>query len=255
MQLDYRKTRSGLYILKKEDFDDIAFMVLKEYQPIMLTKAQPLDVDDFIYERLFLDMKTARLSVDGRILGVIAFDDTTYDGFDSYGRPIEIHMPVGTILLEESLMNDPHHVGRQRFTKMHEASHWICHRQYHVPLEGRNYEFRVKDDTRSIACRMERIEHPGQSEGASRKWSDIEWEEWQADNMAAALLMPKVTFIQAVREVMASYGIYDGNPLYWENDLTVSHRIVDDLKSIYNVSKSAVELRMVRCGLLVRENC
>ena len=24
MQLDYRKTRSGLYILKKEDFDDIA---------------------------------------------------------------------------------------------------------------------------------------------------------------------------------------------------------------------------------------
>ena len=72
MQLDYRKTRSGLYILKKEDFDDIAFMVLKEYQPIMLTKAQPLDVDDFIYERLFLDMKTARLSVDGRILGVIA---------------------------------------------------------------------------------------------------------------------------------------------------------------------------------------
>ena len=82
---------------------------------------QPLDVDDFIYERLFLDMKTARLSVDGRILGVIAFDDTTYDGFDCYGRPIEIQMPVGTILLEESLMNDPHHVGRQRFTKMHEA--------------------------------------------------------------------------------------------------------------------------------------
>lgn len=254
MQLNYRKTKSGLYILKKEDFDDIAYMVLNEYQPIMLEKAQPLDVQDIIYERLFLDMKIARLSVDGKILGVIAFDDTTYDGFDSFGNPIEIEMPVGTILLEESLMNDPHHVGRQRFTEMHEAAHWVCHRQYHLPLYGRNYEFRVKDDNRSIACRMERIENPGQSDGVSRKWSDIEWEEWQADNLAAALLMPKATFVQAAHEVMYSHGICDGKPLYWENDLTISHRIVDDLKSIYNVSKSAVELRMVRCGLLVREN-
>ena len=157
MQLNYRKTKSGLYILKKEDFDDIASMALKEFQPNMLTKAQPLDVEDFICERLLLDMKTARLSEDGRILGVIAFDDTTYAGFDSFGRSIEIEMPVGTILLEESLVNDSRHVGRQRFTKMHEASHWICHRQYHVPLYGRNYEFRVKDDNRSIACRMERM--------------------------------------------------------------------------------------------------
>src|SRR5699024_6015802 len=130
VQLDYRKTRSGLYILKKEDFDDIAFMVLKEYQPIMLTKAQPLDVDDLIYETLFLDMKTARLSGDGRILGVIAFDDTTYAGFDCYGRPIEVHMAVGMIFLGESVINAPDHVGRQRLTKMHEASHWVCHRQY-----------------------------------------------------------------------------------------------------------------------------
>lgn len=253
MQLNYRKTKSGLYILKKEDFDDIASMALKEFQPNMLTKAQPLDVEDFICERLLLDMKTARLSEDGRILGVIAFDDTTYAGFDSFGRPIEIEMPVGTILLEESLVNDSRHVGRQRFTKMHEASHWICHRQYHVPLYGRNYEFRVKDDNRSIACRMERIENPGRSDGASRKWSDIEWEEWQADNLAAALLMPKATFIRAAREVMGSYGIQETDCLYWEKDLTVSHRIIDDIKNIYEVSKSAVELRMVRCGLLVRD--
>ena len=72
MQLNYRKTKSGLYILKKEDFDDIAYMVLNEYQPIMLEKAQPLDVEDIIYERLFLDMKIARLSVDGKILSTLS---------------------------------------------------------------------------------------------------------------------------------------------------------------------------------------
>lgn len=69
MQLNYRQNSRGLYILNKNDFDDIATMILSNYQPAMLKKAQPLDVHDLVEEHLYLDMKIARLSKDGRILG------------------------------------------------------------------------------------------------------------------------------------------------------------------------------------------
>ena len=54
-------------------------MILKEYQPVMLEEARPLDIEDLVCEYLYLDVKTAHLSKDGRILGVISFDDTTYE--------------------------------------------------------------------------------------------------------------------------------------------------------------------------------
>ena len=53
---------------------------------------------------------------------------------------------------------------------------------------------------------------------------------------------------------MRSYGIPDNEMLYWENDLSVSHRIVEEIKDIYKVSKMSVQLRMVRCDLLKKRN-
>ena len=61
MQLNYRQNSRGLYILNKNDFDDIATMILSNYQPAMLKKAQPLDVQDLVEEHLYLDMKIARM--------------------------------------------------------------------------------------------------------------------------------------------------------------------------------------------------
>lgn len=253
MQLNYRQNSRGLYILNKNDFDDIATMILLNYQPAMLKKAQPLDVHDLVEEHLYLDMKIARLSKDGRILGAIAFEDTVYEVYGDDGHAMMIDMPMGTILLDERLMKDERHIGRQRFTQVHEAAHWICHRQYHTPM-GRNYEFRKMEDNHSIVCREERIEHPGGSANNTKVWSDSEWEEWQADNLAAALLMPKGTFIHTAREIFCSYGINADVRLRWNDNLALYDKIADELKDIYQVSKSAVRLRLVRCGLMAGIN-
>lgn len=252
MQLHYQQNSRGLYILKKSDFDDIATMILENYQPVMLQKAQPLDVKDLIEEHLFLDMKTARLSMDGKILGAIAFADTVYEGYSDDGHAVMIDMPMGTMLLDEKLMNDQRHIGRQRFTQMHEAAHWICHRQCYTPI-GRNYEFRKVEDG-SIVCRVERIEHPGRSTSETKNWSDSEWEEWQADNLAAALLMPRITFIHTAREVLRSFGIKDDECLNWSENAAISNKVADEIKKIYCVSRTAAQLRMLRTGLMVRNS-
>ena len=84
---------------------------------------------------------------------------------------------------------------RRRYTQAHELSHWICHRSYHSP-DNRCYEFRKNS---FIACRTENIESYRRNDFSQR--TDSDWEEWQADSLAAALLMPKVTFIQEVETV------------------------------------------------------
>lgn len=84
MHLDYPMTKSGLFILKKEDFDDISKEILTEYEPNALKSPQPLDVEHLIEECLFLDMKSERLSDDGKVLGLIAFADTVYTGIGDF---------------------------------------------------------------------------------------------------------------------------------------------------------------------------
>lgn len=99
MHLDYPMTKSGLFILKKEDFDDISKEILTEYEPNALKSPQPLDVEHLIEECLFLDMKSERLSDDGKVLGLIAFADTVYTGIGSNDEPFSIEVQEGTVLL------------------------------------------------------------------------------------------------------------------------------------------------------------
>lgn len=245
MHLDYPMTKSGLFILKREDFDDISKEILTEYEPNALKSPQPLDVEHLIEECLFLDMKSERLSDDGKVLGLIAFADTVYTGIGSNDEPFSIEVQEGTVLLDKSL-DDLKHPGRKRFTQAHEASHWICHRSHHS-YDKRRYEFCKREECPAIACRSEGLEHPGRN--AYGKWTDEEWEEWQANNLAAALLMPKEMFLLAFYDTLRKYGIKT-DYLCWDNSVLVMN-IVDEIKYIFNVSRRAVELRMIRLGVLL----
>ncbi len=163
MQLNYPKKKNGMYLLKKSDIDPIAEMVLKEYAP------------------------------DGSVLGMIAFSDTEYNAY-GYGPDGVIELEEGNMLIDFSLCGKDCRA-RRRYTQAHELSHWICHRSYHSP-DNRCYEFRKNS---FIACRTENIESYRRNDFSQR--TDSDWEEWQADSLAAALLMPKVTFIQEVETV------------------------------------------------------
>ena len=186
MHLDYPMTKSGLFILKKEDFDDISKKILTEYEPNVLKSPQPLDVEHLIEECLFLDMKSERLSDDGKVLGLIAFADTVYTSIGSNDELFSIEVQEGTVLLDKSL-DDLKHPGRKRFT--------------------------------------------------------------QAHNLAAALLMPKEMFLLAFYDTLRKYGIKT-DYLCWDNSTLVMD-IVDEIKYIFNVSRRAVELRMIRLGVLL----
>jgi len=228
-----------MYVLSKPDFDDIATMVLKEYMPYVLSSPQPLDIEFLLKERLCLDVSYARLSQAGEVLGLIAFADT----YLPYGTKNNEYMEVleGHVLIDESLI-DERNYGRRRFTLAHEASHWICHRTYHSP-DKRCFEFRRS----AIACRTENIE---QNRRNQKVRTDEYWEEWQADNLAAALLMPKDMFVEVCWDAFRKYGVYKGYLRKGVDDPRVAHEIIEEIANKFAVSFRAAQIHMKQFGFI-----
>ena len=201
MQLDYPMKRNGMYIIKKKDFDDIGERVLREYMPCALEYPQAVDIMRLATDCLYLDVKNAYITPDGSVLGMITFGDAEFTGYDAGFSEEKMVLPEGTVVIDYSLWGNEQK-GRRRFTLAHECSHWICHRTYHSPSK-RIYEFRRNGPGSVIACRAENIE--GNRPPGSYK-DENDWEEWQADSLAAAILMPRRTFGEAFREAMRSEG-------------------------------------------------
>ena len=76
VQLNYRQKSNGMYILSKQDIDDISAAVLTEYSPKNLLNAIPLDTMDLLENYLGLTVKRKYIgTVDSEILGLTVMDD------------------------------------------------------------------------------------------------------------------------------------------------------------------------------------
>ena len=244
MQLNYPMKRNGMYIMKKKDFDVLGEEVLREYMPDVLKYPRPIDVKYLATECLYLDVKEKYIAKDGSILGMIAFGDTEINGYDSSLNEERIDLPEGTIVIDYSLWEN---LGRKRYTLAHECSHWICHRTYHSP-SNRTYEFRRNNSGSLVACRSENIEGI-RTTGSYRDYTENDWEEWQADSLAAAILMPRKTFSEGFREAMKTEDVRQYYLIQGENR-RVEMNVIHNLMEVFNVSYTAAEIRLKTLGLM-----
>ncbi len=242
MRLEYPMKENGMYILSKKNFDEIATNVLLEYMPDTLNYPKATDIEYLAEECLYLDIKHDYIVPNGKVLGMIAFSDTQFKTYDFEAEEKVIEMQEGTMLIDMSLIGTENRA-RKRFTEAHEASHWICHRSYHSP-SNRQYDFRINN---YVACRTENIEAYGVKNKIVK--SDNDWEEWQADSLAAALLMPKDTFILAAKEAMNERGIWRGY-LSMQYDVQIINKVISELAHVFDVSFKAAKIRMLHLGLI-----
>ena len=231
-----------MYLLRKPDFEVIGQDVLNRFKPENLIRPMPLDIDCMMYNDLNLDILSMFISQDGSLLGMIAFDDCEWEVYTGSGRRTQA-IPMGTVVIDASL-SGPEQRPRCRFTKAHEASHWILHRSYHSP-DKKTYNFRPAPEC--IACRQDNIEQYRWNYGLSR--TEDEWAEWQADSLAAVLLMPKEVFREKALSLMRSHGIYQSFLLKGER-LTESRDVIDELAKTFEVSRRAAQIRMLHLGLI-----
>lgn len=245
MRLDYPQKNNGMFILKKTDFDVIAQNVLSEYMPNVLTYPKPTNIEYLAQECFYLEIKHETIVPGGGVLGMIAFEDTEFHTINSYNEPKTIELDEATMLVDMSLIGSENRA-RKRFTEAHETSHWICHRSYHSPT-NQQYDFRVNRSL--IACRADSIE---QYKKKRQFYSDEYWEEWQADSLAAALLMPKNTFLEACRSELWSNGVTKGY-LTSGADKYIAGRVISEVAHVFDVSFRAAQIRMINLGLIKNE--
>jgi len=151
------------------------------------------------------------------------------------------------VLVHERLLADPKEHGRYHFTCAHELGHWVLHRPLCGPAANEERTAMTGED---ILCRTSFSRQRG---------------EWQADYMAACLLMPEAPTREAFHDAVsprplllvnreASTARGGGPPLWPEPVLAhipIYAQEVIRAGNFTNVSRSAMGIRLCELGLLV----
>lgn len=105
---------------------------------------------------------------------------------------------------------------RQRFTKAHELGHFMLHRGGDLFIDNKNYTTMYRPS----------------SGGPSG-----EWQEWEANEFAACILMPEDLVKKEMKKIQIDYDDNDDNS--W----------IEQLAEKFDVSVSAMSIRISRLGL------
>lgn len=237
MKLNYPQYENGMFKLYKKDFDDIALMVLKEFLPRSVNEPQAIDINYIIRDCLFLNLMSKNIVADKGILGLIAFESISISCLDLAFNPSRIDLQAGDIVIDLSLSGNRMRF-RRRFTLAHEAAHWILHRTYHSPIM-QPFEFR-KPYEESMASNVEKKIHS--------IFTDADREEWQANSLAAAMLMPKGAFISAAST--SNFCKFDVDGKIRLDDSDEYNNLLDYLSSTFEVSRQAIEIRLEQLDIV-----
>lgn len=232
----------GMYLLTRADIERVAHDLLKEFAPQNLETPKSFDVDSFLSDYLGLIVKERYIGVIGyEALGLtVMSDEVEIPSLDERFRPTIVTETYGNVLISPSL-HGIKNLGRKRYTKAHEGAHWILHRPYFQKKEQLNGG---GTDHGFVACRsIERY--------APQKKRSTDWLEWQADTLAAALLMPGEIFSKYTRKLLRQAGAVRGylegaNP----RDKRIFYEIVPELSGRFSVSLRAAQIRMIHLGLI-----
>ena len=241
----YRQKDNGMYILSKNDIDEIATKTLKEYSPVNLSRPTPLKTEDFLENYLGLLVKTKYIcDFDSGILGLTVMgDEVLIPSYDIMYNRVVLEETYGTVLISPRI-SGRNNLARKRYTEMHEASHFILHKPYFEKLEHSAVAMRSNYPCAFVACRkVELHNEPAKT--------DKDWLEKQADYLAAALLMPQQVFYSFVLSVFKKNSIL-GNCIFVNKNTkdAKAYNVINDVADAFCVSHQAAKIRMLELGLM-----
>ena len=212
-----------------DDFDK--FFYDDNDEPRKMPKPTP--IDQFAEKYLGLEVSFRRLSSDGSLCGITAYSDTEYISEES-GETITIPLKQNQVLLDSSF-SDPSQVrklcGKRRFTLAHECAHQVL--------------FQMESDEGKFACRKQYSERRAYSLRDLKTRED--WNEWQANALGAAILLPQSELDFAVWRFAQDKLLTNYEGYYTRADKLSLSLMCDYFK----VSKSAMVIRLRKLGYLV----
>lgn len=211
--------------LSRDQLDDAAYSFLYEYSPSALESPQIVDLENLIENKLKIDIDYKKLDLDGNILGMTVFKSGNIEVFNNDIKQV-IRVDENTMIFNEDLAENLKQQGRFRFTLAHEIGHWFLHRHYFFVDENQLNLFDEIDNDNFIKC----LKRDECDMLVYSNKTDEDWLEWQADNFASSLIMPKEIFTKEY--------------LMLKNNGLNNMEIVNRLSQIFGVSKQACEIRI-----------
>lgn len=230
-------------ILSHKQIEEIAAAVTKDFNEFFFgkeadigrTSVRATPIDQFAGDYLGLSVSFARLSSDGSLCGLTAYTDTEYT-VEEQGVRRTIPLKANQVLLDTSFIQ-PGQVhtlcGKRRFTLAHECAHQILFGMESDEVkraQEKRYAPRIAYSLRDLKTRED-------------------WNEWQANVLGAAILMPQKEIDNALRQFACGRVLknYEGRFSYIDRlSLTL-------LCQSLGVSKSAAIIRLRQLGYI--EDC
>lgn len=230
-QINYECGMFTMLYLSRDDIEKIADSVIHRYKTAYVPEkhlcysVNPTDLAALLgYTIVYVN-----ITKDGSILGQTSSGQIWTSILDESMNEMMFFLDGKTILIDKRLLN-PSCAGRRNFTIAHELAHQILNRLFSVASGAQN----------RIFCDYRRSSHP------RKRITD--WYEWQADALAAALLLP----LEVVQDNMFMSGLGDKITILSRKFSRSKYDRFCLMAEALQVSKTALAYRMEQFGLLER---
>lgn len=216
--------------LSRNDIEKIAEDIICQYKKLYLPERRMCYMVDAteLAEMLGFKIEYVHITRDGSILGQTSAGQIWTEIFDDNMDKIFFELDGSTILIDKRLLSTPKMAGRKNFTIAHEISHQIINRRYPEMYDTQNRTF--CDYRRSV----------------KQKKKIMDWYEWQADALAAALLLPP----DALQDSMFMFGLGEKMVILSRKYSEARYKYFCDMADYLQVSRTALSYRMEQLGLL-----
>ncbi len=251
-------------IVTDMEIQDYAEAVLQDYKPKLLKEPGKINAVHFLesylgatvdYQDIYYEENTSPIA------GATVFNDDKVLVFDRENMCVRsIEVSAGTILIDNDTMKDGKE-GFAQFTHLHEGGHYLIHPAVYRRMDNQITLFDLglpdRPGSHVVSCKRSAI--CGQSERKCRFSTQEEFREHQANTFAAALAMPRQTFVPYAQEMIRSAGFKDGiwvesdREMDWD-DMILLPDIVGKLAETYGVSRAAAKVQLKRQNILMTEN-
>lgn len=229
-------------ILSHEQIEEIAVSVMNEFSKVHREKRRkhyfdPVDavpIEKLAENFLGLEILYAPLSMDGSICGLTTYVDTEYR-YELQGETIILPLKQNQIVLDSSFNRPnlkPSIRARGRFTLAHECAHQLL--------------FHLEESDAQDACKHLYSERRPYSLRELKTRED--WNEWQANVLGAAILMPR----EKIKQVMQNGYGQPHKIISYGGDFSRGDRWkLNDICKMLEVSMQAAIIRLRDLGYLI----
>lgn len=220
-------------VLSRNDLEAIALRIWEAYKTLPVNEEKEIEYvnpDILLVNLLGLNIAYHHLSIAGNVLGATTRGDGVSTRiYDEPGKVQFFYFDGRTVLIERDLILEARLHTKCSFTKAHEAGHQILHMLYPK-------EYGEPGEPNQIHFYKERV-------------SNSDWEEWQADTLGAAMLLPR----ELIEKTLKDFGLPDHIPMLNRVYCKDVYDLFCEMAKRMRVSKTTLVIRMQHLGIVDKE--